>query len=318
MKATFTFIRATLTSAFFTVMVLIFTEKLNVLINMQYDTPIIQSEHKLVMEDDAISLRFSDKSLGLSTTKRERLIADSRNNALGGMSYVNEPKIEMSSKQSIDKVNSVIRQPKYDIERSEKLAPTTTSVHSDYSSKKVKSGSAFIEKPRTPKSLEHNINEQQNIRPTQHEIEPNTMLGLTEMHKKVSQKTLSAEGITIRKSADLQDTNHIICDVATRLRYGLLDNSSSTTEDLAWCKRARQNYRVFIGRSWGTMGKDERFYWDKVKCNELLAAGQLQTCSQRFGWHFLSEWLQNNRTIVHGISTVTCAMNLKTSTLCEV
>lgn len=54
------------------------------------------------------------------------------------------------------------------------------------------------------------------------------------------------------------------------------------------------------------------------KCNELLNVGKLQSCDQRWGWSFLSEWVARSLPVVQGVSNVTCARDVKSSVFCQV
>jgi hypothetical protein len=89
-------------------------------------------------------------------------------------------------------------------------------------------------------------------------------------------------------------------------------------KSLGWCKLKQQNNHVAIGRSWGSLSKADKHQWDEFKCNELLSVGKLQSCNQRWGWGFFSEWLRNAVQVVQGVSNVTCARDIKTSSFCQV
>eukprot|EP01034_Spumella_vulgaris_P033020 gene33020-40751_t len=65
------------------------------------------------------------------------------------------------------------------------------------------------------------------------------------------------------------------------------------------------------------MSKSSQMQWDKVKCNELLSRGKLQTCDERWGWASFDDWLREETNIVSGVSNVSCVVNVKTSTYCQ-
>lgn len=108
------------------------------------------------------------------------------------------------------------------------------------------------------------------------------------------------------------------CSTSVKEKYSAIDSSSNFGNDLKWCQETIKRDKVVIGRSWGRMSKESQLRWDAVKCNELLSLGKLQTCDQRWGWTSFDDWLSNSKTIVSGISNVTCVVNIKTSTFCQV
>lgn len=110
----------------------------------------------------------------------------------------------------------------------------------------------------------------------------------------------------------------IVCPASVHSKYSSPDETSTFESDLAWCKERVKRDRVSVGKSWGSMTKAQQMKWDKVKCNEIIVKGKLQTCDQRWGWGSFDEWLKNSKTVIEGASTVTCASNIKTSTFCQV
>jgi hypothetical protein len=124
------------------------------------------------------------------------------------------------------------------------------------------------------------------------------------------------------KTTKTNKTNSILsrsitCDSSVHEKYSAPDLSSSV-ESLKWCKDTIVRDRVVIGRSWGSMSKDSQMRWDKIKCNELLSRGKLQTCDERWGWKSFDDWLSDEKVIVSGVSDVSCVVNIKTSTYCHV
>jgi hypothetical protein len=49
----------------------------------------------------------------------------------------------------------------------------------------------------------------------------------------------------------------------------------------------------------------------------VIATGQILSCDQRWGWKSFAEWLDTATVAITGKSTMICAKNLKTSTLCQ-
>lgn len=103
------------------------------------------------------------------------------------------------------------------------------------------------------------------------------------------------------------------CDKNISTIYHGLEQSSS----LSWCKAAKSNNNVVIGRSWGSLSKGDKEKWDMNGCNELIKIGRLQSCDEKYGWGFLDSWRNNTKQIVTGISSVVCARNLKSSSFCR-
>ncbi len=113
-------------------------------------------------------------------------------------------------------------------------------------------------------------------------------------------------------------TDFITCPDSVNQKYRSPDNTSSFESDLKWCTDTIKRDQVVIGRSWGSMNKNSQKRWDKIKCNEILSRGKLQTCEERWGWGSFDDWLANSKSIITGASNVTCAANIKTSTFCQV
>lgn len=116
----------------------------------------------------------------------------------------------------------------------------------------------------------------------------------------------------------VSSTESYACNKSTELKYSTSQHSMSSQKNSQWCRMTAQNRRVVIGRSWGTMNKYEKEEWDKLNCNELLSIGKLQSCDQRFGWSFMSQWMENKKVVLKGMTEASCIINLKTSTFCEV
>lgn len=110
----------------------------------------------------------------------------------------------------------------------------------------------------------------------------------------------------------------IVCPAFVHKKYSSPDETSTFEKDLAWCKERVKRDNVQLGKSWGRMNKEQQMKWDKVKCNEIIARGKLQTCDERWGWASFDDWLKNSKTIIEGASSVKCAANVKTSTFCQV
>jgi len=113
------------------------------------------------------------------------------------------------------------------------------------------------------------------------------------------------------------------CPASTNAAYSTvgkeLTETDAASDNLQWCKESRDHFNVVLGRSWGALPRDRQKLWDVRKCNELLALGKLQSCDQRFGWPFITEWLEKPKinSIIKGFSDVSCASNVKASTFCR-
>jgi hypothetical protein len=108
-----------------------------------------------------------------------------------------------------------------------------------------------------------------------------------------------------------------ICPASYAERYKSSSSSSSSAQDLKWCQDTRDTYNVVIGLSWGGLLGPKRKEWDTRGCNDLLKLGKLQTCDERYGWKFCTDWMKNLQTIVSGTSEVKCATNLKATVYCR-
>lgn len=102
------------------------------------------------------------------------------------------------------------------------------------------------------------------------------------------------------------------------------DGSSLGTPEslMQWCTGKRAQHNVAVGRSWGSLSRNDRMEWDRRRCNELLTRGKLQTCDEQWGWAYFETWRKNFKNVlapssVHG-SNVTCIVDYKTTSYCEV
>ncbi len=91
-----------------------------------------------------------------------------------------------------------------------------------------------------------------------------------------------------------------------------------------WCEMKKRTAGIILGKSWGTLTRQEQKIWDTSKCNEWIKLSKIQTCNQRFGWEFFKRWRAVNTKIIEPASTrakndsnVACIEELKTSTLCR-
>ena len=107
------------------------------------------------------------------------------------------------------------------------------------------------------------------------------------------------------------------CPASVSEAYALPDEVDGAHKGLSWCKQMKSKYGVILGRSWGGLPRDAQKEWDRSKCNEQLKLGKLQSCEERWGWSYLNNWLKTARTLVRGLSTVTCGSEIKTSTFCR-
>jgi hypothetical protein len=108
------------------------------------------------------------------------------------------------------------------------------------------------------------------------------------------------------------------CPAQVEKKYKTSSGGDVGINSLKWCQAMKQKHNVNIGRSWGSLAKNDKQQWDLYKCNELIATGKLQSCNQRWGWDFFSEWLHNSLPIIKGASNITCAKDLKTTIYCQV
>lgn len=92
---------------------------------------------------------------------------------------------------------------------------------------------------------------------------------------------------------------------------------SKQKNNLNWCQTSRDKYKVVIGLSWGGLPSNLRKEWDINGCNDLLKLGKLQTCNEKFGWNFFTDWIAKKETIIDGKSTVKCAPNLQSTIFCQ-
>lgn len=142
--------------------------------------------------------------------------------------------------------------------------------------------------------------------------------------------------IPLQKSNDIHIDNHHVVDIYSQLvsvknqcpisikeKYALESeaNSVDSSSDLQWCQSSRDSYNVQIGRSWGNLPSNFRKKWDEIGCNDLLKLGKLQTCDERFGWKYFTDWLENIKLFVAGksenLSQINCATSLKTNVYCQ-
>jgi hypothetical protein len=126
----------------------------------------------------------------------------------------------------------------------------------------------------------------------------------------VTSITVALVGSMFEVARDMQ------CPVAMEKAYATANGNSA--DALTWCQAQRNRYNVVIGHSWGSLPRSHKDQWDKNKCNELLNVGRLQSCDQRWGWSFLSEWVARSVPVVQGLSNVTCARDVKSSLFCQV
>jgi hypothetical protein len=89
-------------------------------------------------------------------------------------------------------------------------------------------------------------------------------------------------------------------------------------ENKKWCNSMIAAHKVQIGRSWGSLSKQQQMMWDTKKCNELLNVGTLLSCEERYGWKYFENWLKNKKMIFSNASNVDCIQDFKTSGFCKV
>jgi hypothetical protein len=89
-------------------------------------------------------------------------------------------------------------------------------------------------------------------------------------------------------------------------------------ENKKWCNSMIAAHKVQIGRSWGSLSKQQQMMWDTKKCNELLNVGTLLSCEERYGWKYFENWLKNKKMIFSNASNVDCVQDFKTSGFCKV
>jgi hypothetical protein len=109
----------------------------------------------------------------------------------------------------------------------------------------------------------------------------------------------------------------IRCPDIKRAQYASLANAESSLLNLKWCKDTQNRHGVRIGRSWGSLSGDNRRAWEDKRCNELLALGTVQSCSQRWGWDWFTYWMNSSVPIFQGGSEVSCGVDVKTTTFCQ-
>lgn len=111
----------------------------------------------------------------------------------------------------------------------------------------------------------------------------------------------------------------LLCPADMVARYDQVPNGQQgARSDLEWCRRMVSQHRVSIGRSWGTLGRQEKLLWDQKKCNELVSLGKVQTCDERWGFKWFQNWASKKYESFYGGSNVTCIADLKTTTYCQV
>lgn len=110
--------------------------------------------------------------------------------------------------------------------------------------------------------------------------------------------------------------NEYSCPASIEKMYRTAAESATFELDLAFCRNAIGKRGVVVGKSWGQLNKVEQKRWDTVQCNEIMNAGKLLSCNERWGWAMLENWLSKPYNLVTGVSNVTCSENEKASQFC--
>mgnify|MGYP006444236339 FL=1 len=79
------------------------------------------------------------------------------------------------------------------------------------------------------------------------------------------------------------------CPASVNERYSA-PTTSRGGKSKAWCMTMKSRHNVIMGKSWGSMYREDQKRWDSAKCNELIKLGKLQTCDERYGWQFMKQW----------------------------
>lgn len=130
---------------------------------------------------------------------------------------------------------------------------------------------------------------------------------------------LGEEGIVQREPSHRNQ-----CPDHFRVRYRSVSDKNFD-QSLNWCTQMKRTHRVQLGRSWGSLPPPERQRWDRLKCNELISLGKLQSCDERWGWRSFDIWRNHSVQIIssdagsHSLdaSDVKCAIDIKSSTFCR-
>jgi hypothetical protein len=128
------------------------------------------------------------------------------------------------------------------------------------------------------------------------------------------------------------------CPASVNERYSA-PTTSRGGKSKAWCMTMKSRHNVIMGKSWGSMYREDQKRWDSAKCNELIKLGKLQTCDERYGWQFMKQWRNKlshvikpssasaslkedgsgnpDKDDIYQDSDVKCIEELKTSTFCK-
>ena len=109
----------------------------------------------------------------------------------------------------------------------------------------------------------------------------------------------------------------IICPSETTHRYSSIDETNAKNY-INWCEQMKNTYHVVLGRSWGSLPSSKKEEWEKNRCNEVISSGKILPCSHVWGWGMFDDWLKSKKTVVQGVTTMTCGYNVKASQFCKI
>jgi len=73
---------------------------------------------------------------------------------------------------------------------------------------------------------------------------------------------LSTTSHVVSRRPPISNVTH--CSRSVESSYRSTNTFSHSADDLNWCQVAMDKHRVVIGRSWGSLSKEEKFKWDQL------------------------------------------------------
>lgn len=156
-------------------------------------------------------------------------------------------------------------------------------------------------------------------------VDHTRLSAMTNVHKVAATTISNKSANTISQlfisniSTRLQVQDLVYCSSSTQQLYATLPSASESDSQRQWCTTAEKQYRVVVGRSWGSLTKAGQNSWEEKRCNEHLSAGKALSCAQKWGWAWLQEWSNAKHLVVSQKTKVSCMVDpVRTSTYCEV